>query len=341
MSGSSVAQRGLAGALLGPVDMLRSTVLRALAPIVSPLFGDRARRVRWLGVFSVVSALLVTAVVPLWSLALGPVILGVPHLLSDVRYLVVRPGLHKQWGTLLLMAAPLVAISFGVTPAIGLLAVLPATLFGPKLRWGRLGLVLLGWLGLSALALQFAFEFMLAFVHLHNVVAVLLWWALVPRRAAMAWVPLSIAAALATIFSGALDPLLTLSGGWSAPWTETSFTEFVTSTTPTDLEPTLAAHLVLSFCFLQSVHYAMWLRLVPDDARDRRAPRTFLASWQALADDFGRPFLLLVLALALGIAGWGLWSLAEARLGYLQLAGFHGYLELAIAARWLVHGRLR
>lgn len=329
----------LAGTLLAPADSVRSAVLRALAPLVAPLFADRERRVRWLGLFSVATALLVTAVVPLWSLALGPVLLGVPHLVADVRYLVVRPGLHREWPTLSLMIAPLLAVSLGATPAVGLLAVLPAVFLGPRRRLGPLVAVLLGWLGLSALALVFAYEFMLAFVHVHNLVALGLWWAMAPRRAAMAWVPLAVIGGTALIFTGALEPLLTLAGGWAAPLTETSFEAFVTTTTP-DLDPTLAARVVLSFCFLQSIHYAVWLRLVPDDARPRRAPRPFLASWRALRDDFGLPALLVAVALAVFIAGWGVVSLAEARLGYLQLAAFHGYLELAIAARWLVHGRL-
>jgi hypothetical protein len=38
------------------------------------------------------------------------------------------------------------------------------------------------------------------------------------------------------------------------------------------------------------------------------------------------------LGLAVFIAAWGLKDLASARWGYLRLAAFHGYLELAAAA---------
>jgi molybdate transport system substrate-binding protein len=37
-----------------------------------------------------------TALIPLWMLALGPILLGVPHLLADLRYCVFRPGWHRQ-----------------------------------------------------------------------------------------------------------------------------------------------------------------------------------------------------------------------------------------------------
>jgi hypothetical protein len=325
-------------ALLSPVDGLRSAVLRLVAPWLAPLYSDRRRRVFWLGVASVVSAFVVTGLVPLWSLALGPVVLGVPHLVSDVRYLVVRPGLHRRPLLLVLAGAPLLATSFGAGPEVGLASVLPAVLVGMRRPSWRLALVLAGWAALTVAAWRDAFTFQLGFLHAHNLVAVLLWWLLSPRAPAMAWVPLLTLAGTAAIFAGALDPLVTVAGGWSAPWTGTSFTEFVETITPA-MDPTLAARLVLSFCFLQSVHYAVWLRLVPDDERPRPAPRTFRATWAALEQDFGRWPLVACVAVAFGIAGWGLWSLPDARLGYLRLAAFHGYLELAVLARWLVHGR--
>lgn len=326
----------VAGAILAPVDSVRSAILKVASPWVSPLFADRRRRVWWLGVVSVVSAFVVTGLVPLWSLALGPVLLGVPHLVSDVRYLVVRPKLHHKPWLLVLVGAPLLATSLGAGPEVGVLAIVPAV-FGAGFSW-RLVVVAFVWLALTAAAYLEPFGFQLAFVHAHNLLAVLLWWSLTARAKSMAWVPLLTVGGAVAILAGALDPLVTWSGGWSAPWTGTSFTEFVENITPA-LDPTLAGRLVLSFCFLQSVHYAVWLRLVPDDARPRPAPRTFAASWDALVADFGLAPLLVFVALSLGLAVWGAVTLPGARLGYLQLAAFHGYLELAIAARWFAFGR--
>ena len=326
----------LAGAILAPADSLRSAILKVASPWISPLFADRHRRVWWLGMVSVVSAFVVTGLVPLWSLALGPVILGVPHLVSDVRYLVVRPKLHLKPWLLVLVGAPLLATSLGAGPEVGVLAIVPAV-FGAGWSW-RLVVVGLVWLALTGAAYLEPLGFQLAFVHAHNVVAVLLWWSLTSRTKSMALVPLLAVGGAIAILAGALDPLVTWSGGWTAPWTGTTFTEFVESITP-NLDPTLAGRLVLSFCFLQSVHYAVWLRLVPDDARPRPAPRTFAASWDALVADFGLAPLLVFVALSLGLAVWGAVSLPGARLGYLQLAAFHGYLELAIAARWFANGR--
>lgn len=327
----------LAGAIFAPADSLRSAILKVASPWVSPLFADRSRRVWWLGVFSVISAFVVTGLVPLWSLALGPVLLGVPHLVSDVRYLVVRPKLHHQPWLLVLVGAPLLATSLGAGPEVGVLAIVPAV-FGAGFSW-RLVVVALVWLALTAAAYLEPFGFQLAFVHAHNLVAVVLWWSLTSRTKSMAAIPLLTLGGALAILAGALDPVVSFCSGWTAPSTGTSFTEFVETITP-DVDPTLAGRLVLSFCFLQSVHYAVWLRLVPDDARPRPAPRTFAASWHALVADFGLAPLLVFVALTLGLAVWGAFTLSGARLGYLQLAAFHGYLELAIAARWFVHGRV-
>lgn len=329
----------LADTVLAPADSVRSTALRLASPWLSPLYADRQRRVWWSGVVSIVSAFAVTGLVPLWSLALGPVVLGVPHLVSDVRYLVVRPGLHRRALLVVSLGAPLMATSLGAPPVVGALAMFPAVLVTSSLRgtW-KLAVALVGCAALSWLAWARPYEFQLGFVHGHNLVAVALWWSLSSRTPSMAWIPALTLLGAVAIMAGALDPLVTLAGGWSAPFTGTSFTEFVETTTPA-MDPTLAARLVLSFCFLQSVHYAVWLRLVPDDERVRPAPRTFRASWTSLVDDFGLAPLLVLTALGLGVAAWGAFSLTAARLGYLRLAAFHGYLELAIAARWFVHGR--
>ncbi|MDX2010560.1 MAG: hypothetical protein SFW67_10235 [Myxococcaceae bacterium] len=328
--------RGAALDVLTPLDAARSAVLRMSAPLLTPFFGDRERRVLWLGVGSVVMAFVLTGLAPLWLLALGPVVLGVPHLLADVRYLVVKPRLHRDVPLMLGLGVPLVAVTVGAPPVFGVLSVLVAALSGPR-SW-RQGLAFLAVAALAAVAWGFPDGFQLAFVHGHNLVAIGLWFALRPRPSSHGWIPGLALAGSAFILVGGLDPLVTAMGGWRAPGTGSDFGEFVVTHT-SGLDPTVAAHVVLSFCFLQSVHYAMWLRLIPDDARERRAPRTFRASWRALAQDFGLPALAAVGGLAVGLAAWGIVELPAARTGYLHLATFHGYLELAIAARWFVKGR--
>lgn len=325
-------------ALLAPADALRARLYRLLAPWAGPLFADRARRVAWIGAIQVMLTFLLTLAAPLWMLALGPILVGVPHLVSDARYLVVRPGLHRRTLLALLCGAPLLATCLGAGPAVGLLALLPAIL-GARGSWLRKAPMLALWAGLSGLALGFGPLFQLAFAHLHNVVAVALWWWAWRERHARAWaVPLLAAAGTVALLAGTAEPVLTALGAWTAPWTDTSFTEHMKALAPR-APPVLALRLVLAFAFLQSVHYGIWLRLVPEDDRPRAAPRPWRATWRALVEDFGVVPLVIFGALALGIAAWAVVDLTQARLGYLRLAVFHGYLELAVGALWLIEGR--
>jgi hypothetical protein len=326
----------LADAVWAPADGLRAAVYRALLPLARPLVADRARRVAWLGSLSVLVSFGLTLTVPLWTLALGPVLLGVPHLLADLRYLVVRPGLHRH-RTLWLAALPLVATSFGAGPVVGLCAVAPvlAVAKGSHVRRAAVALVLAVLLGV---AFRFGFVFQLVFLHLHNLVAVAVWWAWRRRDARALWVPLTVALGAALLLSGAAEPVLPALGTYTSRSTGTSFADFVETTTPLE-DPTLALRVVLLFAFLQSVHYGMWLRLIPEEARARPSPRPFRASWQALSADLGRWPLRVATVLALGLAVWGAVDLPGARLGYLSLAAFHGYLELSALAFFFIEAR--
>ncbi|MCC6332414.1 MAG: hypothetical protein IT380_00335 [Myxococcales bacterium] len=322
---------------LAPLDAVRSALYRALAPWLRGLYADRPRRVAWMGALSVGTSFALVLAAPLWVLALGPVLLGVPHLVADLRYLVVKPGLHRHFVPASLAAACLVAVGFGAPSVVGLFAMVPAVLAARADGWKK-GLALGVWLVLSVCAWRDEYAFLLAFLHAHNLLALALWWRVRPRDGRAAVTVLLVLAGAAALLFGLGDGVIAALGGFSSPGTGTDFTELVASIAP-DVEPTLALHLVLSFAFLQSVHYALWVRLIPEDARERPAPRTFRASLQALAQDFGRPLLALACLVALGIAVWGAFDLPGARWGYLRLATFHGYLELAAGAWLWLEGR--
>ncbi len=316
------------------IDSVRSRLYRTLRPWLAPLYADRARRVVWLGLFSISISFALTLVGPLWLLALGPVLLGVPHLVADARYLVVLPRLHERGPLVALAALPLLATGFGAPAAISLLSLVPAVLLA-RASLPRKAVGLLVWAALTTVAVVWETPFLLAFLHLHNVIALGWWWALRPRTKQAFLVPAAVLAGTVFILAGGAEPIVAALGGFQAPGSAATFTEFIESTAP-GLSPSWAMRLVLSFAFLQSVHYAMWLRLVPEDARSRPAPRPFRATWAALVRDFGLPLLAVFFGLTLFIALWGLRDLASARWGYLRLAAFHGYLELAVAALFLV-----
>ncbi len=316
----------LCGLLVEQLDAARSALLRPWGASLHGLISSRARRVAFSGALGVSVAFALALGAPIWMLALGPVLLGVPHVLADVRYLVVRPGLHRRVPLLVLAGTPLLVAAMEPRVEVGLFVAVGAVL-AARAAWTRKAALLAGLALLLAAAWNEGFLAQVVLLHVHNAIALALWWGW-RQRSASAWVvPALAVAGTVAIFSGAVEPLL-----WSGP------VDPQLDVYAPDLPPVLAARLLLSFVFLQSVHYLVWLRLMPEDDRDRPAPRPFSASWDALRSDFGTPALALTALAALGIAAWGAFDLAAARDGYLRLAGFHGYLELGVLALWAAEG---
>lgn len=322
-------------AALRPLDLLRTRLLRWFGPLSRVLVADRELRVAVQGLVLVAVSLLFTATIPLWMLALSPILLGVPHLLADLRYCVARPGHHLRASWLLAVAAPLGALVFGADLWLGMLAVPGAFLIGRGAAWKR-ALGVLGGAGMVwAASLDGRFA-TLVLAHAHNFVAVALWWAWRPRGRRLHLLPLA-AFLLASVGIGAgwLDGVLASAADWFPGLGVTDHVRVLAR----GVEPTLGLRLVLLYAFAQSVHYWMWLRMVPDEDRDRVAPRTFRRSWEALRADVGPLLLWGAVLSAVALAGWAVFDLTRARYEYLHFARFHGVLELAAMALFLVEGR--
>lgn len=321
-----------------PLDRLRLRWLRAVRPAVVPLLRRRDWRVVVFGAAVIGFSLAGTLLAPFWLLALGPVLWGTPHLLSDVRYLVCRPGLHRRPGFWLCVALPVIIAGTNWHPMeSGLVAVAGAAVLARGALWRK---------GVIAVLLAAAWVAVartgpvsqLVFAHLHNFIAVMLWWFWRPgRKSFSAAIPAAFLLCSALIFAGVLvpfSPALT----W-APANLGAADHLAT------LAPGIAAEwglrLVLLFAFAQAVHYGVWLRLIPEDDRPQPAPRTFAASLRALRNDMGAVTLLIALALGVWFAVWAVLDLTASRTGYLRLALFHGYLELAVAAWFFVERPFR
>lgn len=335
-------------ALVTGLDRVRLGWLQLLGPIATPFVRSRELRSASSLTLTMLVAFVLTAVAPLELLAIGPIVLGVPHLAADVRYLVLRPGLHRRPAFWLAVVLPLVALGVTVQSWLGFVAVAGGVLALPR-RWSpsrvlvallAFGLAFVSWSAPRTIGPYVA--------QLHNLIAVaffLAWPHLVGRARTSRWHLLpTLLFALATlaILAGAIDPLargvgeITLRDGLG-----TSLDMHVWSLAPQALDPygPLAMRLVLLFAFAQSVHYGSWLRAIPDEDRARATPRTFHASIAALRAEGSWPVMLVFAALALGLAIWAALDLHAARDGYLRGALFHGYLELAIGAAVLLSPR--
>lgn len=326
----------LASGVARPLDRVRLGLLRASGMPGRFFVGRREARVLVGGLLVVGTALALTVAAPFWLLALGPVIWGIPHVLADFRYLVLRPGLHRRIGLCLGVGVPLAVAGAGWYPVqTGLVAAVMAGLLARGAGSKKLIILALG-AGLFWVSVRVGDFSGLVFAHAHNFIALALWWSWRPAPGVFRHgVPLVFFAAGAALWFGWLGPtslatsraphgmgddyhLVRLSPGLAEPW---------------------ALRLVLLFAFAQAVHYGIWLRLIPEEDRPQPTPRTFGASFRALERDFGPVLLWASLVLMSGLAIWATMDLLEARASYLRMALFHGYLELAAAALLFVEGR--
>ena len=317
-------------------DYTRWVWLKALGPFAKPLVRSRDLRVAVAGTTMVAFALLGAVVLPLWLLALGPIVWGVPHVLSDVRYLWVRPGHHRRWSLWLFVAAPLAVLSVTAESAWGFGAALGALVAARGPWWKKaLALPLVG--GAIAFAILQPSLTAVVFAHAHNLIGLGLFWAWRRRQGRLHYLPLAaFVFGCAILLSGAVDPLV-LGGALNASPGGLDIYYHLGSLSP-GVPGMLAVRLVLVFAFAQSVHYAVWVRLVPEEDRRRETPRTFAATLRALRADFGAPLLAVTLLFALGLAVWAALDVFSARNGYLRGVLFHGHLEVAAAVLLFVEG---
>jgi len=320
---------------LTALDRARAGTLRLLGPLGRPLLADRELRVAVYGVSGAAVALCLTVLFPLQLLVVGPLLLGVPHLLADARYLVAKPGLHRRAAFWALCAAPACAAWIWPHASLGFAAVLGAALAARASEAKRAIAAILA----AALIAVCTFYGPLADVvmaHAHNVIAVALFAVWARRRTSMHWAPLAaFAIGSALLFGGAFDrhAYHALGRGFVDP------SSLLSSVAPVR-GAAWSTRLLLFFAFAQSMHYGVWLRLVPEQDRERPGMRSFTSSLRALVRDLDKPLVAAGALVALALLLWSVRSLEAARLGYLRLALFHGPLELGAATLLLLEGRL-
>jgi hypothetical protein len=304
----------LAERALAPLDAVRSTVLRAVGRRGRVLFASRDARVLLYATASTAITLVLALAAPRYLLVLGPVVLGVPHLVADVRYLVARPGLHRRRGLAILVGVPLAVSWFIPTSATALVAVC-AVAVAARGAWWRRALVFAAGAALVAGAYFGGRTADLIAAHGHNVVALVV-WAVIAHRSRTQLIPIALVLAGCAVIA-------------VAP---------VSSDVPWDFMGLGGLRWAALFAFCQASHYMVWLRLLPEEARERAGIRSFAATLRALVRDLGGPLVILATVLALATTLYALVDASAARNAYLRVAFFHGFLELAALALVAIEG---
>lgn len=270
---------------------------------------------------------------PLAALLFGPLLLGVPHVIGDLRVLVLDGAWRGRRSELAWIAAALGALF--VVRLAGLLLGAVQIEFELALGLAAVAAGLHGAVGAGfpraaalalflALAAPFAAAPQLSLLvlgHLHNVIA-LGWCCAALRHAKARWALCALwAAAQAAIFAGAIElPLDATLLGLSAR-------ELAQRLAPA-ADGVWAARWLTSFAFAQLFHYAAWVVLLP-----RLAGRTLLGAP-------GSPGFALSIGACVAFPAAALFDAVAARELYLGAVSFHAWLELAVLAALLGRQRL-
>jgi hypothetical protein len=281
---------------------------------------------------------------------LGPVLLGVAHVAADVRYLVLRRRLPSWWKSAVWIGCA-VLLGLRIAEELGFKGTLAmriellsavawslAALAAGAVAAGssRRALIALPLVGAAGLVCWLHPEIVrLVFVHLHNVLAIVLWLALFRSRPRAALVPLVVIAAATLWLLGApLGPSEATGGIYTFKLHLFAASDWLAPGLP----PRLAIGLTLAYIFLQSVHYSAWLLLIPQEDVRAQGTLTFKMSARSLLSDFGVAGLAAIGLSALAVLGGALFDVHGTRALYLSLAMFHGYLEVALLAFFWARG---
>jgi len=322
-------------------------VAAARAPGVGAIVRSRERRIAARAYVAIGVALALAVLAPALTLAVSPIVLGVPHVASALRYLVLRQ--RRKRGAIAAIAAACAAMAtlrmaeqWGGAPEVFarcevVLAIawaLAAAVHGARISGarGRLALAIAAIAPFAVAAIAHPRAARIAFVHVHNLGAVVL-WALVFRRgsgggagrarpALPGRVAAALLASLALLLSGATLPITRAIGAGVAAGVDID-------AVAAWLAPgaAAAAPLVLAHAFTDSVHYAFWLGVIPDETLRGEGTLSFRMTWRGLLRDFGAPGLTIVATAAIAVAAGALFDASGARGAYFAVAGFHGYVE--------------
>lgn len=339
--------------LIDPLDALRRAVIACAVRVPGGrhVLRDRDRRLLVHSCFGVAVAFTMAVFVPGFAYVVGPAILGVPHVVSELRFLFARRASPRALaallvgGTLLLLAlrvaemlAPRFTAYAPVEVSVGWGLGIAAAIVGGVVarRPARALLVVAPTAAVLVAAAAHPSLARLVFAHAHNVITIAVWLVVFRRRARFALpTVLLLAAGALWLGTGAsfghLDP--------TSPFVRHFLDEVITAWPRGMVTQANAVGIGLVFVFLQGVHYAVWLAWIPQEDVRGEGTTTFRMSLRALARDLGAPALAIAAALSVAMIAASFVSVHRTRGLYLSLATFHGYLEVAALAYALVRGR--
>ncbi|MDP1826050.1 MAG: hypothetical protein Q8L48_22485 [Archangium sp.] len=315
-------------ALIELADVARTESYR-LVMRVAPLRALLLHRQHRLTLLAAGSFVVSTALAlrePIFSLFFGAAVLGVPHLIAGVRHQAVKRRLSRVTRACaigsLAVALLLVSGNGGTWCWPVLMALLGAGLISESRALTALP-VSAATIAMAA----FPGMAMLTITHLHAVSSLTYAAKAARLRGLSLWPLLAWFTTLTLLaLAGVLDPLMA-----DTPWVPARAFQSIldeVQLTAAGAGPAWLKRAVFIYALGQSLHYAVWLRLMPEVDRPTPNPKPFRAQLAALRADLGGwlwpAVLLAAIVLPAMLLGQG-----AARQLYFTLSFFHVGLEAA------------
>lgn len=349
--------------MFAKLDLFRALLLKETLKFsfLNRLFHTRSRRVLLLFLTAVSLYFVASSFFPLWVLLLGPILWGVPHLISSLRYSSL-PFNEKPRKRLLLFQFSLWALVFCYRIAADVfqqpvflknypllfegLCLLASFLFQMYL-FRKISLkILLSSLAFSALlTATFFYPIQTALTALigHNYLPLIAWYKSCQDRADRNVFAISSAIYLTLsliIFFGGTDYLYALyAPTGTIAFLNWDYSEVILPFVSGEFDYKFWFHIVVLYAFSQAMHYFIWMKAIPENYQKQQYPPSFQWSFNRLSDEFGSASVYLILLLC-GLVGlsWFLLEFQTARLVYFSIASYHGFMEIS-ALPFLISNR--
>lgn len=336
--------------LLG-LDQTRSLLLRKTLrfSLMRTLFTQRAYRHLVFFCLAILIYLPLSLFFPVWIAILGPIMYGLPHIVSSLRFsgistlsisartyflflwisvTVLRVMTDMQWFELesfFYFDYEIVAMTLAM---LGFIFVArPITLF-----------VLTSGSAIAGSLVYFAWNYpmlLAAFLLLgHNFIGFFFWMAHASSKKDR-----NVAMVCFVIFCGLMAAILSgqfafLYKIWQpqilVEWAKMDYTSLGKALAPWSQDNNIWFHFFAAYVFGQSLHYFVWLKAIPEQQLSQETPISFRLSFLHLQRSFGKTMWMLLIAACIGSLGiWFFFNMPEARTLYFAIASYHGFHEFA------------
>ena len=340
--------------MVGLLDTFRSKFLKFTlqAQVLKQLFLNRSERVFLLFSLAFLFYLTASLFFPLWVLLAGPIIWGVPHLISSLRYTNLNFDKKQKYRLHAFQFSAWVMV-FMYRFCVDILQIdlfwsqhtllfestvlMASFLFQTYVvkRWSLQNLIYFFlFAGLILSTYFFTIETALVALIGHNYVPLLAWYKSCQNKKDLktfAYASFLFIAASILILTGAFDGLYRLvSPSGQISFLNWDYSEVIAPFVSENYDYQFWFRIVVLYAFSQALHYFIWLKAIPENFQQTEHPPSFRWSYLKLSNDFGSSSVLLLGLLILFSSGiWLVYEFQVARLVYFGLASYHGFMEIS------------